>query len=183
MKTLFRRHHFCAQNPGPQKIKACLFSVTYKSLNLLTHLYLTSSVWLHLLWLILTFILATLESFALAVPSAWKALSQIISLRSSWKICPHNETVLGHAGQNSSALSWGCIAPLPVFFSSWALFSTQYILFISGVCIAQFPHQNISFQKWRYLYVLSIQYILEVLLTVVTTKFGHWDAKIVIDNT
>lgn len=140
MKTLFRQHYLCAQNPGPQKIKACLFSVTYKSLNLLTHLYLTSSVWLHLLWFILTSILATLESFALAVPPTWMALSQVISLRSSWKIRPHNETVPSHAAQNSSALSWGCIFPLPVF-PSWALFSTQYILFISGVCIVQFPHQ------------------------------------------
>lgn len=88
----------------------------------------------------------SLESFALAVPSAWKALSQVISSRSSWKICPHDETVPGHAGQNSSALSWDCISPLPVFFSSWVLFSTRYILFISGCvyCPISSPKYNLS---------------------------------------
>lgn len=103
-RVIIQMRSLLCLKPWTSQIKVCLFSMTYRSLYLwfiFTWLHLSDYISYDLPSFSLP---ATLEFFALGVPSAWKSLSQITSFMSSWKVS-HNDTVPGYAGQNFGLLS------------------------------------------------------------------------------
>lgn len=161
-KTSFR-WGLCSK-PWSSHTKTCLLSLTSRNLNILVHLYLTSSVWLHLLGFTLTFtsnhngILCTSCSICLEGSSPTSLLQVFMETH------PHDETVSGHAGQNFSPLSRTSICSFLAFFILSIFQHRIYFIYIWCMyCLHPSPKYNL--QK-VFLYVLSILYTLEVLLNV-----------------